>query len=83
MLISLNVCCGYYSSEAAKIEEVIAHNTLSGWHECVSEFNLTIVIMMEPTLLHIGVFNIKIDNIKTAKMQSYIPIKPHASKQIL
>jgi hypothetical protein len=53
---------------------------LSGWHECVSEFNLTIV--MEQTLLHIGGFNIKIDKIKTVKMQSYIPIKLHSSKQI-
>jgi hypothetical protein len=81
MLISLNVCCGQHRSEAAKIEEVIAHDTLSGWHECVSEFNLTIV--MEQTLLHIGGFNIKIDKIKTVKMQSYIPIKLHSSKQIL
>jgi hypothetical protein len=37
MLISLNVCCDQHRSEAAKIEEVIARDTLSGWHECVSE----------------------------------------------
>jgi hypothetical protein len=47
----------------------------------VSEFNLTIV--MEQTLLHTGGFNIKIDKIKNVKMQSYIPIKLHSSKQIL
>jgi hypothetical protein len=68
MLISLNVCGGHHRSKAAKIEEVIAHDMLSGWHECISEFNLTIV--MEQTLLHIGGFNIKIDKIKTVKMQS-------------
>jgi hypothetical protein len=71
MLISLNVCCGHHLSEAAKIEEVIAHDMLSGWHECVSEFNLT--IMMEQTLLHIGGFNIKIDknkNCENAKLYS-------------
>jgi hypothetical protein len=73
--------CGQHRSEAAKSEEVIAQDTLSGWHECVSEFNLTIV--MEQTLLRIGGFNIKIDKIKTVKMQSYIPIKLHSSKQIL
>jgi hypothetical protein len=44
------------------------------------EFNLTIV--MEQTLLRIGGFNIKIDKIKIVKMQSYIPIKLHWSKQI-
>jgi hypothetical protein len=54
---------------------------LSGRHECVSEFNLTMV--MEQTLLHIGGLNIKIDKIKTVKMQSYIPIKLHSIKQIL
>jgi hypothetical protein len=72
--------CGQHRSEAAKIEEVIAQDTLSGWHECVSEFNLTIV--MEQKLLHIGGFNIK-NKIKTVKMQSYIPMKLHSSKQIL
>jgi hypothetical protein len=69
MLISLNVCCGQHLSEAAKIEEVIAHDTLSGWLECVSEFNLTIVI--EQTLLYLGGFNIKIDKIKTEKAELY------------
>jgi hypothetical protein len=62
-------------------DKVIAHDTLSGWRECIREFNLTIV--MEQTLLHIGGFNIKIDKIKIVKMQSYIPIKLHSSKQIL
>jgi hypothetical protein len=81
MFISLNVCCGQHRSEAAKIEEVIAHDTLSEWHECVSEFNLTIV--MEQTLLHIGGFKTKIDKIKTVKMQGYIPIKLLSSNQIL
>jgi hypothetical protein len=81
MLIGLCACCGQHRSEAAKIEEVTAHGMLSGWHECVSEFNLTIV--MEQALLHIGGFNIKIDKIKTVKMQSYIPIKLHSSQQIL
>jgi hypothetical protein len=59
--------CGQQRSEAAKSEEAIAQDTLSGWHECVSEFNLTIV--MEQTLLRIGGFNIKIDKMKTLKMQ--------------
>jgi hypothetical protein len=75
MLISLNVCCGQNRSEAAKIEEVIAHDkviahdTLSGWRECISEFNLTIA--MGHTLLHIGGFNIKIDKIKTENAELY------------
>jgi hypothetical protein len=34
MLVSLNVCCGHHRWKASKIEEVIAHNTLSGWLEC-------------------------------------------------
>jgi hypothetical protein len=42
---------------------------LSGRHECVSEFNLTMV--MEQTLLHIGGFNIKIDKIKTENAELY------------
>jgi hypothetical protein len=42
---------------------------LSGRHECVSEFNLTIV--MEQTLLHIGGFDIKIDKIKTENAELY------------
>jgi hypothetical protein len=71
MLSSLNVCCGQHRSKGAKIEEVIAHDTLSGWHECISKFNLTNV--MEQTLLHIDGFNIEIDQIKTVKKQSYTP----------
>jgi hypothetical protein len=57
MLVSLNVCWGQHRAKAAKIEEVIAHDTLAGWREYIREFNLTIV--KEQTLLHIGGFNIE------------------------
>jgi hypothetical protein len=54
MLISLNVCCDQHRSEAAKIEEVIARDTLSGWHECVSESGFELSAYSLSLSLHTG-----------------------------